>query len=421
MSSNTKLNPNQIFRTISFINDYDSNLLTLNKENTLLTITKEFKFEETIVKNEWQFESNKFYCDSDSEIEAMLKEEIINTRYFFNFQKNFRGTLFLLTDCKESFLNLDSEIYSFTKGVMNEIYNECFGLNLQLTLSYVHINNSKYVDYFNFDDITNKQFKSITFQKKEEKDTCIKEVKEIAITNIDQFITLLSNLSNCLKNKKIIEGKFQSKFTHEIFTLRMYDKNKNFFSKFNLVLFKAYKLCISNPDNNINNTKENSILFNGLMRNNYRDSKLTSYLSDTATHNCLLINILSAKEENIIILHDILTLIKPRKSNIKLDFDEDVLKKQFDNLKISDSSNKESKKSQIFKSNDELFSFIQDDKENKGQSINNSNSKSLSNISNSKFSSQTNNLPREELNMERLRKIVNKSNLKVIFDTLENS
>lgn len=420
MSNNIKLNPNQIFRTISYIDHYDSNLLTLDQDNTLLTITKEFKFEETIVKNEWQFESNKFYCNS--EIELMLKEEIINTRYFFNFQKNFRGTLFLLTDSKESFLNLDSEIYSFTKGVMNEIYNECFGLNLQLTLSYVHINNSKYVDYFNFDDIANKEFKSIVFHKKEENDTCIKEVKEIAVTNIDQFITLLSNLSNCLKNKKRIEGKFQSKFTHEIFTLRMYDKNKNFFSKFNLVLFKAYKLNTNNPDNNINNTKENSLLFNGLMRNNYRDSKLTNYLIDTATHNCLLINILSAKEENIIILHDILTLIKPRKSNIKLDFDEDVLKKQFDSLKITDCSNKESKKSQIFKSNDELFSFIQDDKENREHTINNSISKSLlSNASSCKFSLKTNSQPREELNMERLKKIVNKSNLRVIFDTLENS
>ncbi len=123
MNTNIKLNNSQIFKTITFLSDFNPNIITLSDNNTKMKIEKEFKVDETVVKNEWIFESNKFYAGNNIDLSQILQEQIIESRFFFNFQKNFRGSMIILTGVNESILKINSEVSNFIKGVLNEIYN----------------------------------------------------------------------------------------------------------------------------------------------------------------------------------------------------------------------------------------------------------------------------------------------------------
>lgn len=475
MSTNVKLNTKQKFRSIAVLYGYseDSSFIEINDSSNYLKIKKEFHAEDdTKIINEWGFSSGKFYtCGLLSNV---FTEEIVKTRFFFNFPKNFRGCLILLSQLSDTFSCTSNPMHIFAAGCVEEIFNETFGLNFNITVSYVKLKNNRYSDVFNFEK--REEFDAPTFILNENQDLSIKGTKEISMkapSNFKELFKIMekklqsSNSGNRINSSKNHVSDFQSstkqnkgtnEFVHEILTIRVYDTNKNFFSKFSILLYKAFSLG-DQFTKSINNTKENSQLFNALIRNNYRDSKLTRILQDTASYNCFLINNLPAQPSNIVILHDILTLVKSRKSAMTVDCEE-LLKKDFEKLRISNSSTQEIEKineieTSLFhskpkqnvsgsESNEEMmFSFVAEKEHNipfSSSSINiNSNytksdkgsnyneESSLKIMADQNYNQQSAvTIKMEEptiyrLNMNRLRKISNKDSLKMIFDSLENS
>lgn len=381
MSTNIKLNNSQqLFKVITLLYGYyeDIPYLSINKNENILTLKKELSSEETKVKNEWKFYSDRFYKTPD--LNSVFINEIANKRYFFNFTKNYKGSLVLVTQSEDTFLNSNSPMFMFLNQCIREVFSECFGANFKTTISYSHIKqtSNQFMDIFDTDiQFNKKKFSSMNLIKSEEDDVKLKGSKEISMNSEDDFMSFIVLLEDVLKQsikstslsnqlpktshlRKLDGFNFNNKqnsnvtastrftsnnknanteenFIHEIVTIRVYDKNKNFFSKFNFVLYKAFNLG-DNVRKCFTNVKENSTFFNALIRNNYRDSKFTRLLQDTSEHNCFVINNLCVHYQFILILHDILNLIKQRQSLISIDCDFE-LEKEFEKLKILESHN----------------------------------------------------------------------------------
>ena len=156
---------------------------------------------------------------------------------------------------------------------------ECFAKNLEVTISYIHVKNSTYfIDIFDIND--NKKYSEINILYYENNDFIVKSAKEISFLNSSQFKKFMEFLK---KPKK------ENIFLDEIITIRVNDSGKNFFSKFNFVLHQAYDMGSKYKDNSTN-TKGNSIIFNAIINNKIRESKLTRFLQDTYVHNTFIIN-----------------------------------------------------------------------------------------------------------------------------------
>lgn len=383
MNTNTKLNNKQILKSVGVLYGYnpnsEKNYLNLNNDKTKLTINKESENSSNTkivgkdinninnnkikVKNQWTFVLDKFYTEGNLDI--VFNDEILKKKHYFNFQKNFKGSLIFLTQSKDTFINTEGKIFNFTQNCMSEIFDECFGTNISLTISYLKFNlsnNNVYKDMFDFNNSNNNEFTNINLMSNED-DIKIKNAKEIKMENVDNFKTIFKLLESKIKNfnslnkksfmkaSNIVNNKkniYNDEFNHEVLTIRMYDSNKHFFSKFNFILFKSYIYNYNNSFNLVNNTKENNILFNAIIRNSYRDTKFTRYIQDTSIYNCFVIANIPADQSssnNIILMHDILNLINIRQSNIILDYSndnfEEELKNEFEKIKISNNSQNE--------------------------------------------------------------------------------
>ena len=381
-----------IFKVVSILFGYDSkeneNLLELNNNNTILTIRKKFynKFSETKVVNEWKFFSSVFYTVPD--FDTIFINEIEKSKVYFNFTKNYKGSMLIVSQNKDTFLNTSSPVFHFLIKCMNSLFSECFGDNFGVYISYYHVKNfSQYMEIFDFDiPFSKKKFKGMNLMQDVWNDDIeIKDLCEISMHSIENFVEIMEllekNLKDNLKNNSLslkipndshfrqllgfenISNKFFNNlnssclslkkkpnndfnpFVHEVVTIRVFDKYKNFFSKYNFVLYKAYEL---GSIESISNSKENSLFFNAVIRNNFRDSKFTRLLQKTCEYNTFILNLLPCSEnQHLIILHDILNLIKSRKSFISLDSDFQI-EKDFNNLKISrKKKEKENKKESV--------------------------------------------------------------------------
>lgn len=448
-NQNSKLSTTQKINSIVLIKDIDSEIISIEDEEKTLKITKKFKSDMNIIKNEWKFQGDRYYYKENAMLNTIFNEEIQKKKYFFNFQKNFRGSMILLVSNNKSFLKIDSEEFLFLSKVIKEIYDECFGGNMFITISYVYLSNGKYIDIFNFDDIDsiiNKKYKPIMFKMKENNDVFISKAKEIYIKESCSVNNIFENISKLIESStnKHKHNHMQNQYEHEVITLRMYDKNKNFFSKFQLVLYKAYTYSECELNRNTHesssiiesNTRENSLFLNSILRKTFRDSKLTSLLKDTADKNVFFISILYGNKQNIVVLHDILTIIKQRNSDIKLDFDEEYLKNEFERLKIKENEKEERKRSEVSSkfiyngmsnssnqrnnfdfinseftlNSDELHNFTEVEQED-----NVNNDEIISSLNEDLYNDNY------ELDIERIQKIKNKVALKRLFEIFENS
>lgn len=359
MGTNVKLNSKQIFRIVSLLYGYNDEIdyIKINDEMNELSIIKEEIGDGKKIRNEWKFKSDMFYINPS--LKDVFNTEIINRNFFFNFIRNFKGTMLLITQSKDCFLKTNSNIYFFLSNCIKQIINECFGSNFRITITYVQIKGlTQYIDLFDSKTSNGmKQFKNINLIQNENEDIEIKDLVEVGIDSYECFEILFKTLEKIiLKDMKTFKlskqvpynshfryiydcnyqiSNIKSKtaercFIHDILTVRLYDSNKNFFSKFNFVLFKAFEL---HQNSAISNSKENSSFLNSIINKNFRESKMSRLLQDTTIHNCFILNILSVLYQYTIVTHDILNLIKPRKALRELDEDY-LLSQEFDKLSL---------------------------------------------------------------------------------------
>ena len=127
----------------------------------------------------------------------------------------------------------------------------------------------------------------------------------------------------------------------QIISIKLINKNNNeCFSKFNIILYKAYEINRFGNEKYKLYTKDNWEFFNGILNKiNYRSSYILKYIKDTLTQGKnLILMILPCEYYYIILLHDMLNYIKTRKLIIE-NFNignNNIIKE----IKLNNSSNK---------------------------------------------------------------------------------
>jgi len=347
-------------------------------------------------------------------------------------------------------------------------------------ISFCEINKMYAIDYLkNISDITNYENKGksgviINNPKLNyyEDDIIIDGLNQVQISNEEEFISLLN-----LSKKNVDFYKFnksniisQDESITQIITLKLLKSSTNeCYSKINFVLYKAYEIiddnqldicenCINIPDNIINNntsniknminqnkkrkkktgnnlynlyTKDNYSFFRGIQNKiNFRVSYILKYIKDTLTKGVnLFIVLLPCEYQYLLLIHDLLDNINMRKliiENIIVDEHDNISNNglgeyyKFENVsELNENDNIENEKF------DEISSFQSFSKNN---SINTNISSVYCNEGKSKnflynscmFNVNTQaKTKRMELNIERLRKINDKTNIVNLFEMLD--
>lgn len=347
-------------------------------------------------------------------------------------------------------------------------------------ISFCEINKMYAIDYLkNISDITNYENKGksgviINNPKLNyyEDDIIIDGLNQVQISNEEEFISLLN-----LSKKNVDFYKFnksniisQDESITQIITLKLLKSSTNeCYSKINFVLYKAYEIiddnqldicenCINIPNNIINNntsniknminqnkkrkkktgnnlynlyTKDNYSFFRGIQNKiNFRVSYILKYIKDTLTKGInLFIVLLPCEYQYLLLIHDLLDNINMRKliiENIIVDEHDNISNNglgeyyKFENVsELNENDNIENEKF------DEISSFQSFSKNN---SINTNISSVYCNEGKSKnflynscmFNENTQaKTKRMELNIERLRKINDKTNIVNLFEMLD--
>ena len=355
MSTNIKLNNDkQLFKVITVLYGFDSSTdyLSLNEKQNTLSVRKHYTLDDQKEKFEWVFFSNKFYTNPS--LDHLFTMEIFEKRFFFNFVRNYKGSMIILTQNSDSLLKTTKPVFKLLLSCVEEIFADVQGQNFFLTASMVHIRKGgQYFDMFNPTQPLNlKKFETIGIVDnstiKDVEDLHIKGVNEVRLESAEWLKSLICRIEEDIKakintNKKkdmlqkehhlrfVIEGDYnaincyEDSFVHEVLTIKLYDKNQNFFSKFNFVLYKGYDLTTKCCN------KENSAFFNCILSDSYRDSKFTRLLQDTTKHNCFVLNFLPCHMQYVLILHNVLNLIETRKAFMEID-EEYSIEKNFERL-----------------------------------------------------------------------------------------
>ena len=309
-----------------------------------------------------------------------------------------------------------------------------------------------------------------------EDDIIVNDISQIQISTENEFISLLN-----LTKKNVDFYKFskwemisQDESLTQIITLKLLKSNTNeCYSKINFVLYKAYEILddiysdndenrdnrdnISNVSlglkksmlinqvkknktkNNIYNlyTKDNYAFFRGIQNKiNYRISYILKYIKDTLTKGVnLFIVLLPCEYQYLLLIHDLLDNINMRRliiENIIVDDPDNNSNSGFgelykfeNNSELNDVENVENlEKNEDYK-NDEVSSFQSFSKNN---SINTNISSMFCNEGKNKnilynsymFNEYTQpKKKRMELNIERLRKINDKTNIIKLFELFD--
>ena len=349
-------------------------------------------------------------------------------------------------------------------------------------VSFSEINKTYAIDYFkNISDITgfdNKEIKNnnIICNPKlnyYEDDIIVDNINQVQISNENEFISLLDlskkNVDFYKFNKWNMISKDES--ITQIITLKLLKSNTNeCYSKINFVLYKAYEILDDNnsDDDNpivmqenilnkkhikksfifnqnknkkINNnnfynlyTKDNYAFFRGIQKKiNYRVSYILKYIKDSLTKGInLFIVLLPCEYHYLLLIHDLLDNINMRTliiENIIVDEQDNNNYNGFGEVykfeNISELNDNEKYEKYDNEKYDEMSSFQSFSKNN---SIITNISSVFTNEGRGKnflYSSQYNELThhkvkRTELNVERLRKINDKTNVINLFELLDN-
>ena len=346
-------------------------------------------------------------------------------------------------------------------------------------ISFCEINKNYIVDYLkNISDINNyenKEKKGIVINNPKINyyvdDIIIDGINQIQISNEDEFISLLS-----LSKKNVDFYKFnksniisQEESITQIMTLKLLKSSTNeCYSKINFLLYKAYEilddgqsetsdnLIIVQDNNNKNKTsmktivnknknnkmknrnslynlytKDNYAFFSGIQNKiNFRISYILKYIKDTLTKGTnLFIVLLPCEYQYLLLIHDLLDNINMRKliiENIIVDEQDNASTNRFgEYYRFDNGSELNDKENNENENNDEISSFQSFSKNN---SINTNISSMFCNEGKGKnflYNSCTSNeftkpkAKRMELNIERLKKISEKTNIINLFEVLD--
>ena len=349
-------------------------------------------------------------------------------------------------------------------------------------VSFTEINKTYVIDYFkNISDINNydnKEIKNNNILCKPklnfyEDDIIIDNITQVQVSNENEFISLIGlskkNVDFYKFNKWNMISKDES--ITQIITLKLLkSKTNECYSKINFVLYKAYEILDENSyDNNDNSsiiiqenilnknhlkknfifnqnknkkmknnndfynlyTKDNYAFFGGIQKKtNYRISYILKYIKDTLTKGInLFIVLLPCEYQFLLLIHDLLDNINMRKliiENIIVDEQDNSSNNglgdfyKYENIsELNDIDNNENDKY------DEISSFQSFSKNN---SMNTNVSSVFLNEGKGKnifYNSCMNNEytqhkpKRTELNIERLQKISDKSNIIELFELFD--
>ena len=406
----------------------DHNNLKVTSTTITISKTQLNKYEKKGQISKWIFEFEQIYSE-DSDFGEIFEVEIYSSDFLslFNKQKINRTLICI----GEKYDNLSEEPYhSFIQSCINECLNKFNKNNSNLipVISFVEITKNKLIDYFNVDDnnfiIKNPK---ISFFKN---DIIIEGVKQISIDSYENYNTIIKyakekiNLINFPNN--YVEN---NESLSQLITIKLINKNDNeCFSKFNILLYKAYEI------NNLGNekykiyTKDNWEFFNGILNKiNYRSSYIIKYIKDTLIQGKnIILMILPCDYYYIILLHDMLNYIKTRKLvienfNINNNNIKEIKSNNSPNNKFNNNINDYymsfgTRKENNFIDIDDYNDFFGSCKKIKLKDNNTFTSES--GTCESTFIS-TNKHERKNLNIERLEKIVNKKQINKLFNLMD--
>ena len=426
-STNLKTESNTKF-IVKLFGKQDHNNLKVTSTTITISKTQINKFENKGHISKWIFEFDQIYSE-DSNFGEIFEVEIYGSDFLslFNEQKINRTLICV----GEKFDNLSEEPYhSFIQSCINECLNKYNknNSNLYPVVSFVEITKNKLVDYFNSDEnnfiIKNPK---ISFSKN---DIIIEGVKQISIESYENYNTIIK-----YAKEKINVVNFPNNYVEnneslsQLITIKLINKNDNeCFSKFNILLYKAYEINSFGNEKYKLYTKDNWEFFNGILKKiNYRSSYIIKYIKDTLTQGKnLILMILPCEYYYIILLHDMLNYIKTRKLVIEnFNIRNNNLIKE---IKSNNSSNKKINNNNI----DYYVSFgtrkennfidIEDYNDffgsNKNFKLKDNTFMSDSGTCESTFISTTKH-ERKNLNIERLEKIINKKQINKLFNLMD--
>ena len=407
----------------------DHNNLKVTSTTITISKTQLNKYEKKGQISKWIFEFEQIYSE-DSDFGEIFEVEIYSSDFLslFNEQKINR-TLICVGEKHD---NLSEEPYhSFIQSCINECLNKYNknNSNLYPVISFVEITKNKLVDYFNTDDnnfiIKNPK---ISYSKN---DIIIEGVKQISIDSYENYNTIIKYAKEKINLIEFPDNYVENNESlSQLITIKLINKNDNeCFSKFNILLYKAYEINRFENEKFKLYTKDNWEFFNGLLNKiNYRSSYIIKYIKDTLTQGKnLILMILPCEYYYIILLHDMLNYIKTRKLIIE-NFNignNNIIKE----IKLNNSSNKI-----INNNNNDYYASFGTRKENNFIDIDDYNDffgscKKIKLKDNNTFTSEsgtcestfisTNKHERKNLNIERLEKIVNKKQINKLFNLMD--
>ena len=397
----------------------DNNFLKVSPTKITISKTKIDKYEHKGQISKWIFEFDQIYS-SDSDFSEIFEVEIYSSDFLnaFTENKTFRSLIFI----GDKYDNLSEEPYnSFIQSCINECLNKYNKNNSNLIplISFVEISKNKLIDYFNHDDnnIIIKNPKFTLFKN----DIIIEGVKQISIESNENYNTIIK-----YAKEKINSVNFPFNYVDinesisQIISIKLINKNNNeCFSKFNIILYKAYEINRFGNEKYKLYTKDNWEFFNGILNKiNYRSSYILKYIKDTLTQGKnLIMFILPCEYYYIILLHDLLNNVKTRKLIIE-------------NFNIENNNITQYKHNNFF--HDYYVSFgtkkennFLDDDDFNDNFFNNNNNKIINNtlMSESKASESTFitiKNERKNLNIDRLEKIGNKKQIIQLFNLMDS-
>ena len=406
----------------------DHNNLKVTSTTITISKTQINKYENKGQISKWIFEFDQIYSE-DSDFGEIFEVEIYSSDFLslFNEQKINR-TLICVGEKHD---NLSEEPYhSFIQSCINECLNKYNknNSNLYPVISFVEITKNKLVDYFNTDDnnfiVKNPK---ISYSKN---DIIIEGVKQISIESYENYNTLIKYAKEKINLIEFPDNYVENNESlSQLITIKLINKNDNeCFSKFNILLYKAYEINRFENEKFKLYTKDNWEFFNGLLNKiNYRSSYIIKYIKDTLTQGKnLILMILPCEYYYIILLHDMLNYIKTRKlviENFNIE-NNNIIKE----IKLNNYSNK------TINNNNDYYASFGTRKENNFIDIDDYNDffgscKKIKLKDNNTFTSEsgtcestfisTNKHERKNLNIERLEKIVNKKQINKLFNLMD--
>lgn len=391
---NTFLSTNRFIAKLFGERNHD--FLSIDSDTTLSISKRQVdKIEKKAQISQWRFELDQIYSEEVT-FDQLYENEIDCNDYLNNFSSSsiYRNIVFV-TDNSDSLI--EEPFITFIRNCVEECMRTLPSSHTIL-ISYVEILNksSKTVDKF-----ANKLINSKVICY--EDDAVILEASQVPIDTISKFDDLIA-----ISSKYKSEFNYSQSSTSEVITIRLCDKETNYCqSKLNFVLYKAYEIR-NNEESKKGDykifTKDNYDFFNSAHSLlHFRVSYIMPYLRDVfqkKNGKNLFILFVPCEYEYLILLHDMLNYVKMRKltmTNYSIETKEelDEMIGQMNGIDLND--------------NPDNFN---DNKEN--ESLNDTQLTGAES-----FIGTVAKKERKNINVERLKKIENKKQVKKFFDYLD--